>query len=72
MPTARDRTDASATGDSMNDDIYVWPDSSWIYACDYCWETYRWKSDDFQIISGDEYVITPEGDVILKETGDLL
>ena len=30
------------------------------------------KGDDFQIISGDEYVITPEGDVILKETGDLL
>ena len=56
----------------MNEDIYVWPDSSWMYACDYCWETCKWKGDDFQIISGDEYVITPEGGVILKETGDLL
>ena len=72
MPTARDRTDASATGDSMNEDIYLWPDSSWMYACDYCWETCKCKGDDFQIISGDEYVITPEGDVILKETGELL
>lgn len=56
----------------MNEDIYVWPDSSWMYARDYCWETCKWKGDDFQIISGDEYVYTPEGDVILKETGELL
>ena len=56
----------------MNEDIYVWPGSSWMFAGDYCWETYRWKGDDFQIISGDEYVIIPEGEVILKETGEVL
>ena len=39
---------------------------------DYCPEEYKWKGDDFQVMSGDDYVITPEGDVILKETGDLL
>lgn len=56
----------------MNDDIYVWPDSSWMFALDYCPEEYKWKGDDYQTVSGDDYVITPEGDVILKETGDLL
>lgn len=56
----------------MNEDIYVWPDSSWSYACDICWENDKWRGDDYQIISGDDYVITPEGDVILKETGELL
>lgn len=56
----------------MNDDIYVWPDGGWSYACDYCWETDRWKGDDFQVISGDSYVLTPEGGVILKESGELL
>ena len=56
----------------MNEDIYAWPDSSWMFACDYCWETYQWKGDDYLTISGDEYVYTPEGEVILKETGEVL
>ena len=56
----------------MNEDIYVWPDGSWSWACDYCWETDKWKGDDYRIVSGDEYVYTPEGNVIIKETGEVL
>lgn len=56
----------------MNESIYVWPDGSWLFACEYCWEAERWRGDDFRIISGDSYVHTPEGDVLLKETGELL
>lgn len=56
----------------MNEDIYLWPDGSWMFAGEYCRELDDWKGDDYLTISGDEYVITPEGDVILKESGELL
>lgn len=56
----------------MNDDIYLRPDGSWDYARDYSWLESSWKGDDYQVIDGKDYVITPEGDVILKATGELL
>ena len=56
----------------MNDDIYLWPDGSWDFASDYSWLESSWKGDDYQVIDGKDYVITPEGDVILKATGELL
>lgn len=35
------------------DDIFVWPDGSWCYRCEYTLPDYGWKSDDFRVIPVD-------------------
>lgn len=48
------------------DDILSWPDGSWMFVGEFCWEVDRWKGDDYDIL--------PEGskqwcDVLTQDGG---
>lgn len=31
-------------------DIFIWPDDSWVYREDYSWEEYKFLGDDFRVV----------------------
>lgn len=33
-----------------DDDIFVWPDGSWLYRSDYCECCDQWRGDDFEVL----------------------
>jgi len=35
------------------DNVMVWPDGNWCYAGEFCWETDRWRGDDYTVLASD-------------------